>query len=402
MPLNFAAYSARNFPNSRNHTLNLNTTPRYDYIIAGAGCAGLSLLMHMIRSGKFHDKRILLIDKEPKKENDRTWCFWEMNPGPFEQVVQYQWEKVWFHSDTFSSLLSLSPYTYKLIRGIDFYEYCFSVIGQHPNIEVRYENIQHIVNDEKGVAVITASQRLEAEYIFNSIIFNKPSPSPGEYHLIQHFKGWIVETKDSVFDPAQATLMDFRVGQQQGTSFVYIMPFAPNRALVEYTLFSADLLAAGEYDTALHNYITDHLHTEDYSVSAQEFGMIPMTNYNFPTHRGNIINIGTAGGQTKPSSGYTFQFIQKHSARIVEKLMAGLHPTVAGNKKRFRFYDSTLLDILANKTIPGKKIFTTLFEKNKPQQVLRFLDNESTFGDELRIISSLPTWPFLQAAFKQI
>ena len=196
--------------------------------------------------------------------------------------------------------------------------------------------------------------------------------------------------------------MDFRVGQEHGTSFIYIMPFAENRALVEYTLFSGALLPKEEYDAALRNYITNHLRTSDFSISGHEFGVIPMTNYNFPTHRGNIINIGTAGGQTKPSSGYTFQFIQKHSARIVEKLAAGQHPTVTENKKRFRFYDSTLLDILTNKTVPGKDIFTTLFKKNKPQQVLRFLDNESTLGDEFRIISSLPTWPFLQAAFKQI
>jgi len=30
------------------------------------------------------------------------------------------------------------------------------------------------------------------------------------------------------------------------------------------------------------------------------------------------------------------------------------------------------------------------------------LDNETSLNDELKIISSLPTWPFLKAAFKQI
>ena len=380
----------------------MDNTQQYDYLIAGAGCAGLSLLIHMIRSGKFNDKKILLIDKEAKNKNDRTWCFWETQPGLFEKIIRYRWEKVWFHGDNFSSLLSLSPYTYKLISGIDFYEYCLSEIAQHPNVHVQYDNILHIINDEKGAAVITPTRRIEGKYIFNSIIFNKPLPAPGEYNLIQHFKGWTVETKDNVFDPSAATLMDFRVGQGHGTSFVYIMPFAGNRALVEYTLFSGSMLPGDEYDKELRSYMINHLRTDDYSINAEEFGVIPMTNYNFPSHRGNIINIGTAGGQTKPSSGYTFQFIQKHSAKIVEKLAAGLHPSVTENKKRFRFYDSTLLDILTNNAVPGKNIFTTLFKNNKPQQVLRFLDNESTLGDELRIISSLPTWPFLKAAFKQI
>ena len=43
--------------------------------------------MRMIKSGKFSDKKILLIDKEPKTKNDRTWCFWEKGNGFFENIV---------------------------------------------------------------------------------------------------------------------------------------------------------------------------------------------------------------------------------------------------------------------------------------------------------------------------
>ena len=59
----------------------LNSSTQYDYIIAGAGCAGLSLAVHMIHSGKFSDKKILIVDKDDKQKNDRTWCFWEKEPG---------------------------------------------------------------------------------------------------------------------------------------------------------------------------------------------------------------------------------------------------------------------------------------------------------------------------------
>ncbi|HOZ85802.1 MAG TPA: lycopene cyclase family protein, partial [Niabella sp.] len=113
--------------------------------------------------------------------------------------------------------------------------------------------------------------------------------------------------------------------------------------------------------------------------------------------------IGTAGGQTKASSGYTFQFIQKQSQQIVECLLSGGSlALIPATPKRFRFYDNTLLDILYNDTLPGKQIFTQLFKKNKPQQVLRFLDNESSIIEELKIIATLPTWPFFKAALKQL
>ena len=62
------------------------------------GCAGLSLAVHLIQSGKFSDKKILLIDKESKIQNDRTWCFWENENGLFQNIVYKSWEKVWIKS----------------------------------------------------------------------------------------------------------------------------------------------------------------------------------------------------------------------------------------------------------------------------------------------------------------
>lgn len=196
--------------------------------------------------------------------------------------------------------------------------------------------------------------------------------------------------------------MDFRVGQQHGTTFVYVMPFEPNRALIEYTLFSSTLLKPEEYDEGLKEYISNYLGVSSYSVAEVEAGVIPMTNYKFPRNNGNIINIGTAGGQTKASSGYTFNFIQKHSAAIVKSLARGKSPVVNAASRRFDFYDSTLLHILHHNKVPGDHIFSRFFKKNKPQRVLRFLDNESSLSEELLLISSLPTMPFLKAALKQL
>lgn len=379
-----------------------NPSRHYDYIIAGAGCAGLSLAVHMILSGKFSDKKILIIDKEEKRKNDRTWCFWEIETGLFEPIVFQKWKQVWFHGEGFSKLLPLVPYEYKLIRGIDFYNYCFELIGKQSNIDILYGEITEIENDLEGATLKLNNETLSAGYIFNSILFNKPVLKKSEYYLLQHFKGWIIETEKPVFTPEEATLMDFRVDQQHGTTFIYVMPFSETKALVEYTLFSEKLLEPDQYDDELKKYISEIPGINSYKISETEFGIIPMTNHKFPANNGNIINIGSAGGQTKASSGYTFRFIQKHSAEIVERLTSGKHPAGKPVHRKYHFYDSVLLNILYHKTLPGRKIFSELFKKNKPQQVLRFLDNESSLQDELKIISSLPTMPFLRAAMKQI
>lgn len=356
----------------------------------------------MIRSGQFSDKKILIVDKDEKKKNDRTWCFWEKEPGLFEPVVHQKWKQVWFHGEKFSKLLSLLPYEYKLIRGIDFYDHCFDIIKKQSNIEILYGEVTEMTSDKKKASLTVDGETYSANYIFNSLLFQRPLLKKKEHYLLQHFKGWSIQTEIPAFNPGEATLMDFRTDQQHGTTFVYVMPFSETKALVEYTLFSEKLLEPVQYEEGLREYIVKNLRIDSYKIAETEFGVIPMTNHRFSLNEGNIIHIGTAGGQTKASSGYTFGFIQKHSASIVQKLIAGNKPICNKIKGRLRFYDSILLYILQNKKLAGEKIFSALFKKNKPQRVLRFLDNESTLSNELKIISSLPTLPFLKAALKQL
>jgi lycopene beta-cyclase len=117
-----------------------------------------------------------------------------------------------------------------------------------------------------------------------------------------------------------------------------------------------------------------------------------------------VINIGTAGGQTKGSSGYTFQFIQKHTEKLVSSLLQYGHPKSEESfmDKRFKMYDSTLLNILSNQKMAGDKIFSDLFQKNPSDRVLRFLDNESTLEDEINLMGTLPQGVFIKAAFQEL
>src|SRR5688572_26405795 len=116
----------------------------YDYIITGTGCAGLSLAMHIIATGQLNDKKILLVDAEEKNKNDRTWCFWEEDDGLFQPIVFKEWKQLKFKSVDFEKDLAITPYTYKLIRGIDFYRYCFDQIKSHPNIHIKKGRVEEI------------------------------------------------------------------------------------------------------------------------------------------------------------------------------------------------------------------------------------------------------------------
>jgi lycopene beta-cyclase len=405
--------------------------PRYDLVFLGGGCATLSLLTRLIESNACRDKRFLIIDPSDKKSNDRTWCFWEKGTGYFEKLVHHEWSALDFKQDGFSGGLDMGGYRYKMIRGIDFYEYCLQVLRASGQVDFLQDEITdwrvektdsrgekthsaggvHTVGDDEILFLTgkkTGKTSLKTDLIFNSIPPDLGKKQPGTVNLLQHFKGVIVESDQFNFDSQRATLMDFRVSQVEGTTFIYVLPLSKNKALVEYTLFTADLLSSEQYNQGIADYIKTYLGVSDYKIVEEEFGVIPMTSQQFPWYTNGAFNIGTTGGQTKGSSGYTFQFIQKRSAQLAALLQSNTDWAelksallqVQGDSRRFHFYDRVLLRVLAANYCPGDEVFATLFEKNPAHRVFQFLDNETNLLQELQIISSLPTWPFLKAALK--
>lgn len=376
----------------------------YNYIVTGGGCSGLSLIMHILSEPSLSNKKILLIEQSEKNLNDRTWCFWEQGKGFFESVVCKQWSSAWFHADGYSSLKELGSYRYKMIRGIEFYRHCYEKIASSPNVKVVHDKVVSIQQESGGVRVFTEQGEYTGEYTFNSIMFDDPMKQKNAHHLLQHFKGWVIETAEDAFDLHACTLMDFRVGQQHGTTFVYVMPLTKRKALVEYTLFTEQLLKDDQYVDGLKNYIKDFLKGVAYTIEEEEFGIIPMTSAQFKREEGNTIFIGTAGGQTKASSGFTFMFIQKQSVLIVDRLKKTgkpfYHPTKM--QQRYNWFDKVLLNVLIKRRVPGDIVFKKMFQKNPIDRIFRFLDNETQLHEELRLIATLPTFPFLQAGMEEI
>ena len=369
-----------------------------DYIIIGAGCAGLSLLMRMLDEPSLKEKKILLIDRVPKKQNDRTWCFWEKGEGYFEPVVHHQWQKLFVKHPDGEKDLDIGGYAYKMIRSEDFYRFCFERISHSANVQVLFGDVSGI-DTEKGTVAFNNSI-YTAGRIFSSVLLTPPKLHPNEWYLLQHFRGWIIETEQDFFDPTTADLMNFCTPQEQGCTFLYMLPVSKRRALVEYTLFTEKELTAEQYDKGLRDFISGELKLTEYRIAETEQGIIPMTNMVFPASEGKVTFIGTAGGQTKASTGYTFQFIQHHAQKLVASLVN--HQPVKAYPARFRFYDSVLLRILAEQKLKGADVFYRMFCKNKAWKVLKFLDNQTHPGDELFIMHSTRKRFFIGAALKEI
>ncbi|MGK4566622.1 lycopene cyclase family protein [Flavobacterium sp. 3HN19-14] len=375
----------------------------YDYIFTGAGLSALMTVYKMVQSGKFADKNILLIDENPKKTNDRTWCFWENGKGKWDKITTQKWHHALFANADFRREFNLNPYQYKMIRGVDFYSKIFKRISKETNIAFLNEKVIEYHESGDGIVVQSNSGFFSCKKLFNSIYDAEPVLKQERYPVLQqHFIGWFVKSEMPVFNPNLPTFMDFSVEQKGNTRFMYVLPVSNTEALIEYTLFSKDLLSTEEYETEIQNYL-QKLNITQYEIIEKEQGSIPMTSYKFwKNNTKNILNIGTSGGWTKASTGYTFHNSDKKSSALIEFLQTETDFTKFHKKTKFWFYDLLLLDILSEKNEKGSEIFSSLFKKGNPALIFKFLDEETSFWEDLKVIFKCPTWLFLQAFFKRI
>jgi len=363
----------------------------YDLIVAGAGPSGLALLDALARVG-LGDLRVLLVDRERRRGDDRTWCYWETQAGPFEHLVAHRWPALDVHgpeADAPGRRLQLAPYTYKMIRGGDFFAATDAWLARRPQVERRVGEVRQLRSEgDRAVAVIDG-QEVEADWAFDATRVPL-EPVEGYHLLLQHFLGWEITTPDDRFDPGVATFMDFRVPQRDGTCFVYVLPTSPREALVEYTVFSPSVWSREAYEAELRAYLVGVRGIDAYRVGRVETGVIPMTDRPFPARRGDrVITIGTAGGQTKASTGYTFVRVLRHARALAEALARSGRPHLPARWRRHDWMDGVLLRALATGRQDGAAFFSRLLERNPPARVLAFLDEDTSLAQEVALMAKV-------------
>jgi len=376
---------------------------KYDYIILGAGASGLMLAYRMAMDTFFDDKLILIIDQIKEKGNDRTWCFWENGSGEWDDILTKTWPKIFFGSAAYSENIEVSPYNYKMIRSEDFYKKLWDVIEKKSNISFVEASVKEFKENKEEVEVITTTNHYVCSKLFNSIHRPKIYNTQTKYPVLQqHFLGWFVQAKEDVFDDSVATFMDFTVPQNGNTRFMYVLPIDKKTALFEYTLFSKDLLSRSDYEDAIKQYLSERDIT-DYEIIETELGSIPMTSFDFSKlNTTHILNMGTAGGWTKASTGYTFKNTTKKTKALVEFLKRERDLSKFQKRSKFRYYDLIFLDVLANHNEEGASLFSSMFRKGNVKTIFKFLDEESSLLEDLRIILSVPPKRFTQSLFKRL
>ena len=351
----------------------------FDYIIIGGGCAGLSLAYELDLHSKLKDKTLAIVEHRDEYKRDKTWSFWKVSPHNFEDCTIKSWDNFTINIPSHLKHVDCKNMPYQTIDSGLFYQKIIDRIKQNTNINF-FKNINEV--------------NTENSFIFNSVsdtVDNKSS-------LWQHFSGIEIETSKDFFDEKIFNLMDFDCDQKNSVHFFYTLPFSKTKALIETTWIS-DLnnTSLNDYDIQLKDYIANKLNIKNYKINYKETGAIPLFHPN-NIKKLNQIEIGTAGGMTRLSTGYTFLNIQEQSKYIRKNIENIKDTKIFSIERKYEFLDNIFLKVLKKNPERMAQIFYKMFNSS-PNTVINFLSNKSNILEDISIISKMPKWVFLKQLF---
>ncbi|MFD6610718.1 lycopene cyclase family protein [Micromonospora chalcea] len=370
-----------------------------DLALVGGGGAASLVLAALDRHG-VSGLRVAVVDPVHKRGQDRTWAFWGLPGDDLDPLLAASWSQVDVVTPVGRRVLTLDPLRYAMLRSAPVYDRAAAaerrldaVRISAPAGELHDDGDRVTVRDPDGRDLVRAGWVLDSR--------PRRPRRPGRTSWLQHFRGWWLAADRATFDRQRAVLMDFRTPQpQRGVSFGYVLPVDDRFALVEYTEFGPELLDDAGYDAALRGY-ADLLGLDLSALRVREVedGVIPMTDGPFESRPSpRVVRLGTAGGATRPSTGFTFSAMLHQADQVAGALAAGRPPVPApAYPGRHLWMDAVALRALDRGHVGGVEFFERLFDRNPPERVLRFLDGVTSPAEDLAVMRSSPLLPMTGA-----
>ena len=362
--------------------------PDVDVAILGGGCAGLSLAARLSRTRL----SFRVIEPRLSYDDDRAWSFWRTRPDPFTDCVRASWSRWTVAGPKGIVTRGSQRHPYQSVSAGAFYTRALMLIdeaacgsiatGVSAGAVARVGNHCRIDTSDGG---FTAAHVIDARTPRRTVGFG------------QFFLGREIITETALFDPDTVPLMHFRRGYSAGVDFLYVLPYARDRALIEVTSFAPHAPAPRRMADWLAAEITA-CGADRHTVLRTEQGALPMeVGYREPV-AGPLTHIGLAGGAARPSTGYAFQRIQSQTEALTGSLLRDGIPSVPNDSATSRFMDRVFLRVLQAAPERGPEMFESLFRNTPPDRLARFLSGSNRPDDRLSVMTSLPALPFLRAA----
>ena len=363
--------------------------PEFAVAIVGSGCAGLTLGHHLTETGK---GPIAIIDPSASRP-DHTWGYWDDGSKDLalaRTLTEATWRKWAIIGSSSKVLLKGDKFIYRAISSSRF----------ENHLRATMPTVRHLRGRVVSATCQKFSYLLETDkgnYVHATRVFDSRTPSIPKGALLQHFVGWRICTKKSKFDPNIAILMDFRVPQNLGIHFMYLLPFDSNNVLIESTVISSQVLPFSWYNHQIKQYLSKHYSITDFNIIKRERGIIPLARLHSDDAFG--IPIGMRAGALRASSGYAFSQIQKQITEMVygdrlDFAKPGCDATEA-------WMDQVLLRVLRASPKRAPELFMNIAKAIDGDSFARFMRGHGDLKGRMRIMSKLPAGLFLKAALSR-
>ncbi len=367
----------------------------YDALILGGGLAGLSSVAALLDEG--FSGNVTVVEPRARSDygRDRTWCMWDIGTNPLAHLATHRWTRWVVRDDHRIVRASSERHPYLRIPADRVYQHLLERAESAPTVDLRLGSaVERLDLDDETVRVTTDREVLHGRVALDG----RPVRwSPRDSGLLQSFVGWEVVTADPVFDTDEVVLMDFRLRAPGAIEFFYVLPLAPDRALVESTVFGTQGRSVQYHQERIDRYISSVLGTQVQDVEYTERGIIPMS-VEIDRDRGphNVRRIGLRGGVAKPSTGYAFLRIQDDSRHLAREMANGtISPGRRASSGRARTLDGIFLSFLRNQPDLAPDAFLSLFENVPADDLVAFLSEAGSFSTDWRVVRALPPRPFL-------
>jgi lycopene beta-cyclase len=357
-------------------------------VIAGSGLSGLSLLAHLAAEPRYAEQVLLVGDGECAGIRDTGWVHWTDRPGVLDGAVSRSFDRVRVHARGQSRVLGLGRYRYRYVYGDHLMAEVDRLVAAAPRVACRRGHVDEIGRTH----VVVDGQAIAAHWVFDSVRGPATAHRPDAMLVLC---GWHVHTERPVFDPALPTLFDFRTGQELSAAVVSVLPLGAHHALVQHAYFTP----SGRHGEARHPvqrealaaYLGEVVGTESYEVLRERTSLVPLSAETVNRRRGDVLAIGGVGGVVKAGSGFAYQRIQRDSEAIVRSLVMRGDPfAIPGSRPRHRAFDGALLDSVVREPERLELALDELFRGPSAELAFRFLDEDTTVGEENRLLANAP------------
>jgi lycopene beta-cyclase len=362
---------------------------RFDYVLVGGGLQN-ALLALALRARR-PKARIALVERERRLGGNHTWSFHEGDIAPasrswLEPLVAYRWPG---YDVVFPTSLRRLDQGYFSLTAARLDEVVRGAFRGAPGSFVFLEAEASTVEPQR------VGLRDGRELLGDLVVEARGPEATTVGHGYQKFLGQelLLETPSA---PARPVVMDAAVPQADGFRFVYTLPFAPDRMLVEDTYYSDtptldhDRLRAriGEYVDARGFRVRE--------VLREEQGVLPIpwrSERQAEPH--SPLRAGYAGGFFHPTTGYSLPLAVRLAEAVAadppgEATQARIAALRREVHRQARF--CRLLNWMLFCAYPPDKRFHVLerFYRLPEATIRRFYALELTLGDRARLLVGRP------------